>query len=217
MTNPPGGFIRLIDSPIRYMQARAASGPPRLFSALLPVILYTGLIFVTTLVSQFRMFPMPALTGLFILFGAVVMNLLFLSVHAGAVILLDMATVQSRQPRRFLEFCALAYWPQVLVSIPMLAATWLYFDPPPMMIQPDGDMQAAAADYGAEVARMPFSILTGTIGQFADVWLLALHACTLRVVSGFSVRGTWAAGGILVAVFLGGPWFAFQVWERLFL
>ena len=41
MTTPVlrGGFIRLIDSPIRYMQARAASGPPRLYSAILPVVL----------------------------------------------------------------------------------------------------------------------------------------------------------------------------------
>ena len=32
-------FIRLFDSPIRFMQARAASGPPHLRSALLPVVL----------------------------------------------------------------------------------------------------------------------------------------------------------------------------------
>ena len=33
------GVLRLFDSPIRFMQARAASGPPRLRSALVPVVL----------------------------------------------------------------------------------------------------------------------------------------------------------------------------------
>ena len=217
MTTLPGGFIRLIDSPIRYMQARAASGPPRLFSALVPVVLdavvATGIVWV----FQSRILPTtPALTGAFIFFGGVATSLLFLSIHVGAVIMLDMATAQSRQARRYLELCALAYWPQVFVSTLLLVATWLYFDPPVMAVQPAGDMLAAAA-YGEDVARMPFSILTGTVGQFAAVWLIALHACTLRVVAGLTVGGTWGAGVALAAVLLGVPWLASQVMVRLFL
>lgn len=38
-TKLSGGPVRLIDSPIRFMQARAASEPRRLRSALLPVVL----------------------------------------------------------------------------------------------------------------------------------------------------------------------------------
>lgn len=219
MTTLPGGFIRLIDSPIRYMQARAASGPPRLFSALVPVVLEAVVVAGIGWVFQSRMLPTAALTGAltgtFILFGGFVTSLLFLSIHAGAVIMLDMLTAQSRQARRYLELCALAYWPPVLVSILQLVAMWLYFDPPPVVFSP-GDAAAAAA-YGEDVARMPFSILTGTVDQFADVWLIALHACTLRVVAGISVGGTWGAGVALAAVLLGVPWFAGQVMVRLFL
>ena len=111
----------------------------------------------------------------------------------------------------------MAYWPQVLVSIPLLAATWLYFDPPVMVYRWAGaDAVAAAMDYGAEVARMPFSILTAQVQQFATLWLIGLHARTLRVVSGLSTGGTWAAGIVLTVVFLGVPWFASEVMERLF-
>ena len=48
---------------------------------------------------------------------------------------------------------------------------------------------------------MPFSILMDTARQFAAVWLIALHACTLRVVSGLGVGGTWAAGIGLAVLF----------------
>ena len=126
MTTLPGGFIRLIDSPIRYMQARAASGPPRLFSALVPVVLEAVVVAGIGWVFQSRMLPTTALTGAltgtFILFGGFVTSLLFLSIHAGAVIMLDMLTAQSRQARRYLELCALAYWPPVLVSILQLVS-----------------------------------------------------------------------------------------------
>ena len=33
-----GGLLRLIDSPIRCMRARAASGSPRLYSAILAIL-----------------------------------------------------------------------------------------------------------------------------------------------------------------------------------
>lgn len=223
-----GGFIRLIDSPIRYMQARAASGPPRLFPASIAVAANAVCGGAATLVSQSRMSlmapgmsepatapgPVPVPVAILL---SIVMGLLGFAIHAGAVIMLDMAVAQSRQPRRFLELCALAYWPQVLVSIPILAATWLYFDPPVMVYRGAGaDAIAAAMDYGAEVGRMPFSILTAEVQQFATIWLIGLHACTLRVVSGLSAGGTWAAGIVLAVVFLGVPWFAGQVMGRLF-
>lgn len=223
-----GGFIRLIDSPIRYMQARAAFGPPRLFPALVPVIANAVSTGVTTLVSQSRMSLMaPGLSepvtgpGLMpvpvAILVSIFVGLLGFAIHAGVVIMLDMATAQSRQARRFLELCALAYWPQLLYSIPVLFATWLYFDPPVMVYRGAGaDPMVAAMDYGAEVARMPFSIFTAQVQQFAALWLVGLHACTLRVVSGLSAGGTWAVGMILAMLFLGVPWMAGQVFSRLF-
>lgn len=46
---------RLIDSPIRFMQTRAASGPPRLRSALLPVVLNALLVSGIGVITQSRM------------------------------------------------------------------------------------------------------------------------------------------------------------------
>ena len=63
---------------------------------------------------------------------------------------------------------------------------------------------------------MPFSILMDTARQFAAVWLIALHACALRVVSGLGVGGTWAAGIGLAVLFFAVPWLAGQFMERLF-
>ena len=213
----PGGFIRLIDSPIRYMQARAASGPPRLFSALVPVVLNAFASVGVVWLFQTRMMPMmPALAGAFLLLSGIAVSMFSFAAHAGIVIMLDMAVAQSRQARRYIELCGLAYWPQAIFSTMLLAAAWLYFDPPVMTIQPDSDMQAAAEAYADDVSGMPFSILTGTLQQFATVWLIALHACTLRVVAGLSAGGAWGAAVALAMVFMGVPWFAVQVWTRLF-
>ena len=222
-----GGPIRLIDSPIRYMRARAAFGPPRLFSAFLPVVINALALGGTGILSQSRMsvlapdFAEPvSIPGLPISVGilvAIIGGLAIFAVHAGAVIMLDMAVVQSRQARRFVELCALSYWPQLLVSIPVLAATWWFFDPPPLVYRGAGaDVMAAAMNYADEVARLPFAIIVDTARQFATLWLIALHVCTLRVVSGLTGGGTWAAGIILAILFIGVPWLVGRFAERLF-
>ena len=221
-----GGPLRLFDCPIRYLQARVAAGPPRPFPAIVPVVINALFVGSAGMILQFRttvstsglpetatgfQLPIPI-----VILVALVVGLLGFAVHAGAVIMLDMVTAQSRQARRYVEFCALAYWPQLLYSIPALAATWLYFDPPPIVYRAGADMMATAMDYGAEVASMPFSILMDTARQFAAVWLIALHACALRVVSGLGVGGTWAAGIGLAVLFFAVPWLAGQFMERLF-
>ena len=148
---------------------------------------------------------------------AIIGGLAIFAVHAGAVIMLDVAVAQSRQARRFVELCALSYWPQLLVSIPVLAATWWFFDPPPLVYRGAGaDVMAAAMNYADEVARLPIAIIVDTARQFAALWLIALHACALRVVSGLTVGGAWAAGIILAILFMGVPWLAGRFAERLF-
>ena len=209
------------------MRARAAFGPPRLSLALIPVVVNALFIGGEGLLSQSRMkmlmpdvsepLPLPGPPIPVVGFMAIVGGFASFAVHAGAVIMLDMATTQSRQSRRFFELCALAYWPQLLFSIPALAATWWFFDPPVIVYRGAGaDVFAAGMTWAEEVARMPFSILMDTVRQFAAVWLLSLHACTLRVVSGLTIGGTWAAGIGLAVLFMGVPWLAGRFMERLF-
>ena len=233
MTTPVlrGGFIRLIDSPIRYMQARAASGPTRLYSAILPVVLNALFGGGAGLIMQARNINVNLLesglllsvtdVGLMILVGiivAIVFGLVGFAIHAAAVIMFDLLTVQSRQGRRLAELCALAYWPQLLCSTPVLAAMWWFYDPPPMVDAGAGaDVMQANMRYAEQLLREPVYILTTQAQWFAALWLVGLHACTLRVVSGLTVGGTWAVGIILAILFLGVPWLVGQVAERLFL
>lgn len=149
--------------------------------------------------------------------GVIVFGLVVFAIHVAAVILFDLLTVQSRQGRRLAELCALAYWPQLLCSIPVLAAMWWFYDPPPMVdVGAGADVMQANMRYAEQLSREPVFILTTQVQWFAALWLVGLHACTLRVVSGLTVGGTWAAGIILAILFLGVPWLAGQVAERLF-
>ena len=227
LTGPVGGPVRLIDSPIRYMQARAAFGPPRLYSALLPVainaLVLGGISFVTQ--SRIRVLmpdileplSLPGLPIPVAVLVALIGGFASFAFHAGVLIIFDMLTTQSRQASRFVELCALAYWPQLLYSIPALAATLWFFDPPLMVYRGAGaDVVAAGMNYAEELARLPFVILMDQTRQFALIWLIGLHACTLRVVSGLSVGATWMAAIALVFLFIGVPLAIARVVQELF-
>lgn len=226
-----GGPARLIDSPIRFMQARAAAGPPRLFpaAALLPVVLNALSVGGIGVISQSRVtmlapgLPEPVSpSGLPIMAAvplAVVGGLLGFAVHAGAVVVFDMLTAHSTGPKRWrlVELSALAYWPQLLWSVPALAAMWWLFDPPPMVYRGAGaDVMQAALRYGEQLAAEPLQIVMTRTQQMAGVWLIALHACALRVVSGLTVGGTWAAGIVLAVLFIGAPAVGGAVVQRMF-
>ena len=225
----PGGGFRVFDSPVRFMQARAASGPPRLRSALLPVIinaLFVGGIGVITQARMTMIAPgflepvsppgMPIAVAVSL---AVVGGLLGFAVHAGAVVVFDMLTAQSTGPKRWrlVELSALAYWPQLLWSVPALAAMWWLHDPPPMVYRGAGaDVMQAAMRYGEQLAAEPLQIVMTRTQQMAGVWLIALHACALRVVSGLTTGGTWAAGIVLAVLFIGAPAVVGAVAQRMF-
>ena len=214
----PYGPLRLIDSPIRFMQARAASGPPRLRSALLPVVLNASFVGAIGVVAQSRVAVLapglpepvapPGLSLPVAITAAVVFGLIGFWVRAAALVMFDMLTGQSiaRRRWRLVELSAMAYWPQLLWSVPTLAAVWWFFDPPPMVYRgAGGDVMMAAMQYGEQLAGEPFQVVMTRTQQMAGVWLIALHACVLRVVSGFKVSGAWAAGIVLTILFLGFP------------
>ena len=62
--------------------------------------------------------------------------------------------------------------------------------------------------YAEQMSREPVIVLTTRAREFAALWLVGLHACTLRAVSGLGARGAWAAGIILAILFVGVPWMA---------
>lgn len=66
-------------------------------------------------------------------------------------------------------------------------------------------MEAVEAYY-AEQQQDTFSVVMGTLGMYVGVLVVALQACALRAVSGFTVRGAWAAGIVLSLVFVVIPW-----------
>ena len=211
-----GGAVRLIDSPIRFMQAQAVSRPPRMVWALIPVVLNALFVGGAGVITQSRItvlapgMPEPAtapgLPILVTILGAVAMGLLGFVVHAGAVVMLDMLAAQSGQWQRLAELSAVAYWSQLLWSVPALAAMWWLFDPPPMVLRGAGaDVMQAVLRYGEQLAAEPLQIVMTRTQQMAGLWLIALHACVLRVVSGFTMIGTWVAGIVLTLLFVGVP------------
>ena len=198
------------------MQARAASGPPRLRSAFLPVVINALFVGGAGMIAQSRVTVLapglpepispPGMPIMLAIPAVVVFGLVGFMVHVVAVVMFDMLTVQSGQWRRLTELSALAYWPQLLWSVSALAVVWWLYDPPVMVYRGAGvDMMQAARRYGEQLASEPFQIVMMRTQQMAGLWLIALHACVLRIVSGLNVGGAWAAGIVLAILFLGVP------------
>ncbi len=135
--------------------------------------------------------------------------------HAGTVVALDAMMTQSGLRARLVELSGLAYWSQVLWSAPALLVTWLYFDPEPFTPPSNMDVITPAMAYREIVGLEPLQIVVAQTQQFAGIWLVALHATVLRVVSGFTTVGTWAAGFTMGGVFLGIPAVLQVVVQRL--
>ena len=221
------GPVRLIDSPIRFMQARVASGPPDLRWAMLPVLLNALLVGSIGVITQSRMTVLgpgmsePAAAQAIPVFVAVpvaaVLGLIGFAVRAGIVVTFDVITSQSGQARRIVELVGLSYWTQLIWAVPAITAMWFLFEPPPMVLRGQGaDLLQASLRYGETLAAEPFQITMTRTQQMFGVWLVALNACALRVVGNLTTGGTWAAAIVLGIVFLGVPLAMGQIAQRLF-
>ena len=144
--------------------------------------------------------------------GALIAGLLGFAVHAGALVTFDMFTARSTAKKRrcLVDLSAAAYWSQLAWSIPALAAVWWFWDPPALIVR-GGTVQQADV-----LSREPLQIVLTQTRQFAHLWLIGLHAVALRVVSGLTVGGAWAAGITLATVFVGGPWVIGTIVQRFF-
>lgn len=209
----------IIDRPIRYMEARVASGPPRLYSALLPVIIHAFVSAGGSAILQARLMrstsaglpdPIdPTAAVVISLLLAVPIGLAGLALHAAVMFIFDMTTAESTGARRWrlVELAGLAYWPQLLWSVPALIALWWLFDPPAMTLGVGGadDSSRSALRYVEWMENEPLLLVMRQIQPIAGVWLVALHAMALRVVSGFTVFGAWMAGVIMAVLFVAVP------------
>ena len=214
---------RVIDSPVRYMRARVDASP-QLAWALLPVAINALLVGGAGIVTSARFVaaansidgvvapspPMYVLLPLSVVFG-----LIGFAAHVGAVVALDAVTTQSGLRGRLVELSGLAYWSQVLWSAPALLVMWLYLDPEAFVLPSNMDVMTPAMAYREIVGPEPLQIVMARTQQFAGIWLVGLHATVLKVVSGFTTGGTWAAGFAMGGVFLGIPAVLQAVVQRL--
>ena len=104
--------------------------------------------------------------------------------------------------RRVLELCGVAYWSQVPWSLLQLVVLWGLGAP---------DLSGASSVESIEwrVAQFDGSPAVTTlrlVGAYFGLWLVALHCCVLRAVSGASMRSAWIVGVVLGAVFVVVPW-----------
>ena len=130
------------------------------------------------------------------------------ALQVGTLWAVDALAVQSGRTPRLVEMAAVAYWTQAVYALAAATGLALFFEPPPFRV-PFGisgiDMQRLLEDYGTNVqgAALPSSLML--VRQMFLIWLTGLHACALRAVSGLSIGGAWAAGVVLVALFVVGP------------
>lgn len=187
---PPGGVLRLVDSPIQVMRWWAG-GPRRFGSAVLPVILNAvalGGIALSTTSDAVAEATVDTLVVVLAVAGA----LTVFALHAAAVVLVDLLAVQSGRARRLVELSALAYWSQTTWSVPVLTIL--------LAVGGEADLRAAIA----------------VTEQLWIVWLIGLHATVLHVVSGLTVTGTVAAAVFMFVVFFGVPLLTTAIAPRIF-
>ena len=134
---------------------------------------------------------------------------------AGALVALDLLFTRSGQARRMVECAALAYWSQVPWSLATVGILLWWFDPEPLRLSPDtssSELSARIMAYQHDLRSTPLMETVHVVGLYFGIWLVALQATALRVVSGFSVRGAWAAGILLAVLFVVAPYALPQLW-----
>lgn len=215
-----GGPIRLFDSPIRYMRERAA-GPPQWATAVTPLAIYAAASSAAGVVVGERTSAairagmeqagqavpdVPAVFSIVIGGGSTAMvAAAAFALQAGVLAATDILAVQSGRVKRLIELAALSYWTQVIYAVGALAVSTMYFDPEPLRLLPgvaSVELQQALVEYSQYVRQGDLSSSLVLIRQMFTVWLVALYAMALRVVSGLTVGGAWAAGVVLAVLFI---------------
>lgn len=216
----------ILDSPVRFFGERV-SQPPDWVRACVPLVMATTLISTSGVIVAVRghavlrdavlqsedgttaaVVPVVVVVGMAIVSAVVGLAVAFW-LSTASLIVADVIFATSGRARRLVELSALAYWSQVPWAIVGVFAVALFFHPDPVDLPSSASMlelQQFMGVYQADLQQTPFMLTFRLIGAFFGLWFVALQACALRVVSGFSVGGAWAAGMFLGLVFVVLPW-----------
>ena len=224
-----GSPVRILDSPLRFYRTRAEMSPHwRL--ALFPVMASAALQAAAGGILSFRMQPHvnAALAQMGVDAGPLSTDILAaVTLVAGAaaylgisgamalvMVVLDLLFAQSGRVRRLVEFAGYSFVSQVPLAVAGLVLA-IGMAPEPLRLPPDATLAEfpnIVRDYQEGVTGGTVRAVMQMVGIYFGLWLAALQAAALRVVSGFSVGGAWAAGILLAALFVGVPYAAQQLW-----
>ena len=157
--------------------------------------------------------PTAGLAALALVAGAAA----YLAISAGmalVMVVLDLLFAQSGRVRRLVEFAGYSFISQVPLAVAGLGLA-IGVAPEPLRLPPDATLAEfpdIVRDYQEGVAGGTVQAVMQMIGVYFGLWLAALQAAALRVVSGFSVGGAWAAGILLAVLFVGLPYAGRQFW-----
>lgn len=222
MTDAVDSLGHLVVSPVRFFRGRLQH-PPNWMLACTPVVVYTGLVTATAFVVARKrrraLAPVLASLGVLdrmpadigVLIGTVSMaaaTLTGVGMSASAVVTLDLLVSQSGRARRLVELIGLSYITQIPWAAVALAVSTWWWDPAPLRL-PSGvtvaELSSIVPDYQEALERSPAQATLRLVGAYFGLWLVALQAVSLRVVSGFGTTSAWAAGVGLAAGFVGVP------------
>lgn len=222
-------LVHIVDSPLRFFRSRVQMSPNWML-ALSPVIAAAVMTVTAAGIINFKVRPhieaamseigvdvaqVPA--GAIAAFGLIAGAVGYLAMFGAmalTVVVLDLLFAQSGRARRLVEFAGFAFVSQLPLAILGLAlAVWN--TPEPLRLPAD----ATLAEFPNIIAKYQGRITTDAaqstlrmIGIYFGLWLAALQATALRVVSGFSVGGAWAAGILLAVLFVVAPYALPQLW-----
>ena len=224
-----GSLRYLWFSPIRCFRARLARSP-RHAAALTPLAAYLAVTSAAVLVVSARTNDMAAaafdqagLPPLFpawvndgiVLVSSVTTGCFLFALWALAAVVLDMLFAQSGRGRRLVEFTALSYWSQLPYAAVWFGMVAWWWQPEPLRLPPGVttvELMDILRTYQEENADASMLSTLRLAASYSWCWLVALQAAALRVVSGFTVAGAWAAGVSLAALFVGAPYAFEELW-----
>lgn len=156
--------------------------------------------------------PIPAAVEVGLAFGSAIAGIATVFVLTTlALVMLDLAFSQSGRAGRLWELSAYAQYPQVLWAVSSLFIVAVWFHPLPLVLtqtelSDSAFVREAVERWQQQQAAGPLQRTLSLISAYAGLAAVALQCCALRVVSGFSLGGAWAAGVVLAGVFVVTPW-----------
>lgn len=147
-----------------------------------------------------NLFAVDMLTFIFGVAGHIILFWLV----TGAFVAVDVLFSGSKQAGRLVELSAISYWTQVPWAVASISLMMFYTLEP--LSASRSSLITEITQFQNEIARTPYMLTFSLLTSIFLLWWVALQAAALRVVSGFTVRGAWAAGIVLGSMFVVIPW-----------